>query len=1103
MAPMDGCSHVCMTSEFGALHLRSHFSFLRGASSPEELAAVAKHLGHTFMCVTDWMGVYAAVRTQRACAKAGLKPIVGVEVNLGATAGDDTTVTFANTSLVLICKNADGYANLCAMLTDAHQRDREQPLVTIQDLQRCKNDVVCLTGGRDGHLWQLVHTRKHEAARAWLCELRAVFAENLFVELVHYRRPQDTITAERMHALATELGIPCVIGSDVRYACADDYLVYDVFTCTRKGITVFDHDAERPVNDEQCLKSQHELRTLLPYPDAFTNTARVAEMCSFDILPGHITPPGAKLPDGIDAPSVLRELCTMAFTKRYTSAELAPTQAALLEKELLVIEDLGLCDFFLVVREVVQAARQRGIRCSGRGSAANSIVSYLLEITGVDPVAHKLLFERFLHHGREGTPDIDVDFDSDRRSEVIEWMEERFGIEQTAMTANIMTYGFRMAVRDAAKALGWPNDIVNQMSKAMPGYMTKTPEDSRAELAAVVGDSPLLQTLMEVVVAIHGRPRHLGLHSGGMILSSRPLHHLTPVQISANAVKVAQFDKDDVEAMGLVKFDVLGLRMLACISEAVELVARYEGKELELDDLPLDDVEVYKLMCSGHTIGVFQIESQGQMHLLAQHQPEVFGDLVSEVALFRPGPLQSGTLNPYVRRRRGKEPTTFIHPMLEPILGDTHGIIVYQEQVLEIAHKVGNMSLREADEFRSIISKNRNPEAIDRMKARFMQGAAELGVDADSAQRICDQLAHFTGFGFCRSHAAAFAKTVYQSAWLKLYYPAAYMAAFMQHRPGFYNLMTLEQEARRLGVLMLMPDINKSHIRYALEFVEVDSAVVDRVEGTQKRTVLAIRKPLTSITGCTADVAKTITWARLMGEFTSVEDVVRRVDVHSDVLDAMALSGAMDCISDNARKALWEVGVGVRRKSTKSGEPGIKSEDNALFELPLIDAEDVPPLPAMKAQERLAYDYRTHGAARIHPMVLYRRSLTDMGIHSVSTCYKLNNTTFTTAGIVILRQAPPTAKGFLFVTLEDESGFVQCIVHPSMRERFNRELRNAALIVKGTLSGINNWRGIQVFDVRSLKGVIGGYYGHPAMYGGTDTMELQIPENNAVERSAI
>lgn len=1082
-----------LPNSFGALHLRSHFSFLRGASSPEELAAVAKHLGHTFMCVTDWMGVYSAVRTQRACSQSGLKPIVGAEVVLGVDESTVATVNFANTSLILICKNAAGYANLCSMLTDVHQRDREQPLVTMTDLRRCKHDVVCLTAGRDGHLWKLVHTRKHEAASAWLQELRDVFGENLYVELVHYRRPQDSVTADRMHTLATELGIRCVIGSDVRYACADNYLVYDVFTCTLKGISVFDHDAERPVNDEQCLKSQHELQTLLPYPDAFANTARVAAECSFDILPGHITPPGAQLPDGIDAPAVLRELCSMAFTKRYKSAELAPTQAALLEKELLVIEDLDLCDFFLVVREVVQAARQRGIRCSGRGSAANSIVSYLLEITGVDPVAHKLLFERFLHHGREGTPDIDVDFDSDRRSEVIEWMEERFGIEQTAMTANIMTYGFRMAVRDAAKALGWPNDVVNQMSKAMPGYMTKSIAECRIELAAVVGDSPLLQTLLEVVVAILGRPRHLGLHSGGMILSSRPLHHLTPVQISANAVKVAQFDKDDVEAMGLVKFDVLGLRMLACISEAVELVERYEGKHLELDELSLTDVEVYKLMCSGHTIGVFQIESQGQMHLLAQHQPEVFGDLVSEVALFRPGPLQSGTLNPYVRRRRGKEPTTFIHPMLEPILGDTHGIIVYQEQVLEIAHKVGNMSLREADEFRSIISKNRNPEAIERMKARFMQGAAELGVDAESAKRICDQLAHFTGFGFCRSHAAALAKTVYQSAWLKLYHPAAYMAAFMQHRPGFYNLMTLEQEARRLGVPILLPDINASHIRYELERTDRG---------------LAIRKPLTSITGCTADVAKTITWARLMGEFTSVEDVVRRVDVHSDVLEAMALSGAMDCITDNARKALWEVGVGMRRKS-KAGSravggsgnaSGSRSDENLLFDLPLISAEDVPPLPAMKAQERLAYDYRTHGAARIHPMVLYRRSLTDMGIHPVSTCYKLNNTVFTTAGIVILRQAPPTAKGFLFVTLEDESGFVQCIVHPSMRERFNRELRNAALIVKGTLGGINNWRGIQVFDVRSLKGVIGGYYGHPAMNGDTDTMELQIEEYDAIAK---
>lgn len=1047
------------------------------------------------------MGVYAAVRTQRACTKAGIKPIVGAEIDIG------------DSSLVLLCKNAEGYANLCALLTTAHQRDREKPVVLIEDLRKycgahnhgygaehskkCSSELVCLTGGRDGRLWRHVHERRTDAARVWLRELHDVFADNLYVELVHYRRPQDTVTADRLHTLAQELGIACVVGGDVRHARADDYVVYDVMTCIRKGTTVFEHDAERPVNDEQCLKSQKELQTLLPYPDAFDNTARVAAMCSFNILPGFITPPGARLPEGVDAPSVLRELCNRAFEKRYGNAEAIALhselpglaelrkRAALLEKELRVIEDLELCDFFLVVREVVQNARQRGIRCSGRGSAANSIVSYLLEITGVDPVAHKLLFERFLHHGRAGTPDIDVDFDSDRRSEVIEWMEERFGIEQTAMTANIMTYGLRMAVRDVAKALGWPNDTVNQMSKSMPGHMSKSVEECRKELAAVVGDSPLLYTLLHVVVAIMGRPRHLGLHSGGMILSSRPLHHLTPVQISANAVKVAQFDKDDVEAMGLVKFDVLGLRMLACISEAVELVERYEGVQLELDELALDDKNVYDLMCSGHTLGVFQIESQGQMHLLAQHQPEVFGDLVSEVALFRPGPLQSGTLNPYVRRRRGKEPTSFLHPMLEPILGDTYGIIVYQEQVLEIAHKIGGMPLSEADEFRSIISKNRDLESITRMKNRFMQGAVAQGIDRDSAQKICDQLAHFTGFGFCRSHAAAFAKTVYQSAWLKHYHPAAYMAAFMQHRPGFYNLMTLEQEARRLGVPILLPDINKSHIRYELERIAQSHEHGSGQSVRHPTQILAIRKPLTSITGCTADVAKSITWARLMGAFTSAEDFIRRVDIPKDVFDAVALSGAMDEFSGNARRALWEVGVGVRRKNAKADE-------NALFELPLISAEDVPPLPPLRAQERLAYDYKTHGAARIHPMVLYRRSLTDMGIHTVSTCYKLNNTTCITAGIVILRQSPPTAKGFLFVTLEDETGFVQCIVHPAMRERFNAELRNAALIVKGNLSGINNWRGILVQDVRSLKGVIGGYYGHPAMYGGTDTMELEV-----------
>jgi error-prone DNA polymerase len=1038
---------------FGSLHTRSHFSFLAGASSPEELVERAHELGHDALALTDRGGTYGAVRLQRACERHGMRAVMGAEVSVHTH------------PLVLLARDHHGYAALCALLTTAHQRSREVPDLTLDDLHGHVTGLLCIAP---------------DVERA--CLVRSIFGDaNTFVGLTHYRRPGDTRRARALHRDAHAAGLRTVLATGAMYARRDDYRTYDIMTCIRNGVTIFEPHAERPVNDEQHLRSQDELLRLLPFPDAAAATAEVLERCTFNILPGHVTPPRATLPEGVQPQSLLEHLCRTALPERYPAAEHAQA-TALLEKELRVIGDLELADFFLIVWEVVREAKLRGIRCSGRGSAANSIVAYLLGITGVDPIRHHLLFERFLHRGRKGTPDIDVDFDSDRREDVIAWMEERFGIEQTAMTATLITYRLRMAIRDVAKALGWPMEIVNAMSKAVPGYTTKPIADYAEELSRIVGDSPLLHVALTTVERLLDRPRHLGLHSGGMILSERPLHERTPVQRSANGVKVVQFDKDDVEAMGLVKFDVLGLRMLACISETLELIERHEGVRPEIDDITLDDPAVFDLICRGETLGVFQIESQGQMHLLAQHQPSCFDDLVTEVALFRPGPLQGGMVNPYVKRRRGQEPVTYLHPDLEPILSDTLGIVLFQEQILEIAHHFAGMSLQEADDFRSLVSKHRSATAMEALRDQFVHGAMRRGVDHESAEKVFEIVAHFVGYGFCRSHAAAFAKTVYQSAWLKLYHPAAYLAAFMQHRPGMYNLMTLEDEARRCGVGMLLPDINRSHLRYELE--------------RDAHGRLCIRKPLTSVRSCTQDAAKCILWARLLGPFTSVEDLVRRCDVHADVFDALALSGALDTVAGGSRSALWQARVALRRVQRYSIQ-------GTLFDEPLILPEDVPPLPPLRAPERLSFDYRTHGAARVHPMTLYRRALHDLEVRTIATSRRVSGGEITVAGIVILRQSPPTAHGVLFVTIEDETGFVQCVVQPEMRERFRDELRAASLIVRARVHAVNTWRGLVVTDVRPLVGVIGGYYGHPAMYGGTDTMELRTEVSAPIASVAV
>ena len=649
-------------------------------------------------------------------------------------------------------------------------------------------------------------------------------------------------------------------------------------------------------------------------------------------------------------------------------------------------------------------------------------------------------------------------------------MEDRFGIEQTAMTATLVTYRLRLALRDVAKSLGWSQPIVERVTETVPFGEVGEVRQYRGQIANVLGECPRLELLLDLVASLGQCPRHLGLHVGGMVLSRKPICHFSPVQVSPNGVKMVQFDKLDIEAMGLVKLDVLALRMLAALSEATELVERHEGKKVDLDSLPLDDEETFELIRSGQTLALFQIESMGQMHLIARTQPRTFDDLIVEIALFRPGPLQGNMVHPFVRRRNGQEPVRYDHPDLEPILRDTFGVILFQEQVLEIAHRFAGMSLEEADDFRALMTRFRDPTKMETMREGFVAGAVARGVSESIAQQVFDQVAKFVGYGFCRSHAAAFARTVYHSAWMKCHHPAAYMAAFLQHRPGMYNLMTLEQEARRSGVEVFLPSINQSGSRFDLVRL--------------KRGQLAIRKPLTSVDGISEEAAARIAWCRMSGLFSSVEDLVQRVDVPQDSLDALARSGALDELAGSSRQALWEIGVLVRRKGAR------QSREKSLFDMPLIEPDDIPDLPDLVPAERLSWDYKTQSSARAHPIILARRTLKDMGIPPVESCYrtipafeKEQGPTVTVAGVVIIRQRPPTARGFMFLTVEDETGYLQCVVHPKIQERLYDTLIEPALIVQGELQATGNWRALILKEAWPLEGIFGGHTGHPSSRG--------------------
>ena len=1051
---------------FVHLHARSWFSFLAGGSSPEALVHTAHHMGQPALALTDVNGVYGAVRFQLACRHMDILPIIGAEL------------WFHGAPLILLAQNRHGYANLCQLLTQHHVQDP----IHLVDLRRHREGLICLSGGTEGHLCSLVRAERLADARAWMNDLLDVYGSSLHIEMTNLLCPDDLYTTKKLGSLALDLDIPIVATNDVRYAQPEDYRRYDLLTCIRLGITVHDPHTSRPTNAEAYLKTGPAMAALIPFEAALTATASIAERCSLNTLTERVSAPSAQIPNAYTPDQQLARLCISGLQHRYDATTL-PIALEQLNRELAVIADLQLDEFFLVVHEVVQEAQRRSIRCAGRGSAANSIVAYLLHITGVDPIRHNLLFERFLHRGRKGTPDIDIDFDSERRDEIISWIEDRFGLDHTAMTATITTFRLRLALREVAKALGFPMHIVNRLSKAVPHREPQQVRESLAEIRSVF-TSPHLDQLLDLVESLQDCPRHLGLHNGGMLLSESPLHHFTPVQVSANGVKVVHFDKNDVEALGLIKLDVLGLRMFGTLSESEELIHKHFHVDVDLDNLPLNDPEVFAYIRTSKTLGMFQIESQGQMHLIASLQPEDFDDLISQIALFRPGPLQGNMVHPFVRRRRGEEEIIYDHPDLEPILADTYGVILFQEQILEIAHKFAGMPMQEADDFRSSMSKGKDDIEMDRMHDTFVRGAVQRGVPMAAAQVVFEKVSKFVGYGFCRSHAAAFARTVYQSAWLKFHYPGAYMAAVMQARPGMYNQQTLEEEAKRLGYPMLMPEINRSGLRFDLEWFE----------GRWH-----IRKPLTSVKEVSEDTAKRITWALMNGPFKNLEDLFYRVTIPRKSLDGLARAGALDSLTGSSRRALWEVGVMAQRLDAL--------HIPAFLPPPLIATDEIPQLPQLTQRERILWDLKSHKAGRLHPLSLIRRQLNHLGAQTIQTCYRIaaiknQEPRVTIAGTAMLKQMPPTARGVMFITLEDETGYIQIVVFPNVQRQFISLIREASLIVDGHLQANGHWRGVVADRLYPLRSVFGGYAGHPSAQG-QDQHDLGIlPEQTAKQAEA-
>ncbi len=1037
------------------LHTRSWYSFLAGASSPRELVAAAVEDGQAALALTDVQTLAGAVQFAGACRDAGIKPIYGAELQVDGY------------PLVVLCADREGYGNLCDLLTLAHA-DRLAPRLEWEQLEGRTAGLICLTGDRYGQLATAVRQRECSVVHEHLNRLRRLFPQRLFIEVTHHQRRGDDALRGALAELAGTYGIWQVATNAVRHATPEGYALYDALTCARLRLNVGDPHPERPVNDQAYLRSAAEMQALGFAKAALANTRAIAALCEVELLPEGVTPPQAHLPEGTTAACYLQEICRQALGVKYPAHSRWRRQAVTtLQRELSVIRELGLEEFFLVVREVVQFAHTCGIRCAGRGSAANSVVAYLLGITGVDPIAHHLLFERFLHSGRRGMPDIDVDFAPHRRAEVIAWMERRFGAAHTAMTANVITFRLRLAVREMAKVLGYPRPLINRVAKILPHGSVRHVRTHAADMTAILGQSPLLEALLCLVEALHDCPRHLSLHNGGMILSRAPLRTLSPVQTSANGVRQIQFNKDDVEALGLIKFDVLGLRTLSVVCEALELLqiesnsvpaggaAPESGAVPDIDALPLDDKPTFELIRAGHTMSVFQIESPGQWNLISRSQPQVFDDLIAQIALFRPGPLQGNMVHPYVLRRRGLQAVEYPHESLREVLADTYGIILYQEQVLQVAHVFAGLSLEEADEFRRLMSKFRSAEEMEGMRARFVQGAiARHGVAPATANQVFDRVAKFVGYGFCRSHAASFAQVVYQTAYLKAHHPAAYMAAVLEHKPGFYPMQTVLEEARHCGVTVLPVDILRSDVKYRLE------------QG-------AIRVPLTQVKQVSAAQAATIVLERATRPFSDLEDLYRRVPMHRDAWEGLARAGAC-AVWGERRAVLWQLGLLARRL-------GASGQEQLALAAEVFPREAMPPLRRLQVAEATAWDLATQGITTgPHPVALHRPYLDRLGATPIRKLLSQRvGRRVRTAGVVISWQRPPTAKGMAFLVLEDESGRIPTAVTPPTYEQHHQTLREPGLVVEGRLEGagpgqVGHYRSVLIQRVWPLSHLVQG-----------------------------
>ena len=1000
-------------SGYAELHCHSGFSLLDGASPPEALLDQAVALGMPALAITDHDGLYGAVRFAMAARERDIHPVIGAEITL-----EDAH------HLVLLAETQDGYRNLCGLISQAQLANAKgQARTRWEWLGPRSQGLICLTGCRSGPVAERLLAGDREGAQRALTRLKEIYGpDHLYVELQHHLRPGDDALVAALSQLAADLGLPCVATNNVHYAQREGHCLQDVLVAIHHNVPLAEAGTWLYPNSEYGLKSASQMAGLFSgHEDALTRTAEIAHRCQVDLsFRDEALHP---LPDtgGLPPDERLEQLCRQGLPQRYPDA--SPAALRQLDHELDVIGQVGLAGYFLLVWDIVRFAKERGLLARGRGSAANSIVAYLLGITNVDPIAHDLFFERFLSAEARVMPDIDLDLGGARREDVIQYVYQRYGEAHVAMVCNYVTYRQRSAVRDVGKALGLAPDTVDALAKKLVWPFRTTVAEALSEAGVSLEAVPdgLWERFLGLCEEIQGLPRHLSIHSGGMCITRSPLQEIVPLERATMPGRVVtQWDKDSIEDAGLIKIDILSLRTLSAIEDALDLIETEHGVRIDLDSLPLDDPAIYQRLCRADTIAAFQVESRAQHQALVKMQPLCFADIVVEVALIRPGPLQGNMVHPFFQRRRGLEPVRYPHPLLEPILRETLGVIVFQEQVIRIAVAMGGFSAGEADLLRRAMSRHRSDDAMSRFRQRFVDGALERQVPRDTAEAVFEQLRSFASFGFCKSHAAAFAKTAYDTLYLLERYPTAYYCAYLNNEPlGFYAPRVVISDARRHGVQVLPVHVNRSQDVCTLE------------KG-------ALRLGLSYVDGLGEAALERLLEARPAGGYRDLADLCQRARLPRRSVENLILAGALDDWGRDQRRLLWELGR-------------LRWREDAL---PLAWAPDGVTLEPMSEAERLMAEYSATGvSAQGHLMDLYReRAATAGAIPSEELPAIPAGGRVRVAGMVAVRQRPPTAKGFVFVTLEDEGRTMNVIIKPPVFEQQHQIWsRGLVLLVDGTV----------------------------------------------------